>query len=218
MSVDDRDFAYWFDYFKRHKPSLAEFFVAIETKDLYYLNNPTMASFDDVLYEDLYDGGFIEGDFRKILNAHEESDTSYYQARIAIVLFKGVDLKHVKNKLNTKENPKVFEDVIEKVCEGISYIQCGIQFHTLMKALFNSKSVENMNAMLEWGFMHGVKLAEEYGENFQENPDFIKLESDFNQQVDNMRKNGINEPENPKRLGITNDVDDFYEEDEIDDE
>lgn len=36
MSLDDKDFAYWFDYFQKHKPSLAEFIVAVDKKDTYF--------------------------------------------------------------------------------------------------------------------------------------------------------------------------------------
>lgn len=216
MSLDDKDFAYWFDYFQRYKPSLAEFIVAINTKDTYFLNNSTLASFDDVLYEYLFDGGFIEGDFRKIINAHEETDVSYYEARIAIAIFKGINLKNIKERLNTKDRPDIFEQVIERVVQGISYVPYGIEFPKLMTSMFNNKSIENMNAMLEWGFMHGVSLAENYGEKFQDNKELLDKKERNSKEVEMFQKNGLPEPENPKQLGQTLEIDDLEDDEEFD--
>lgn len=215
MSSEDRDFAYWYDYFERKNKSLAEFYVALETKDTYYLINDAMAGFDDVLYENLYQGGFIEKDFREIMYFKDDDSSKLGDnyARIAICFLKGVDVRNVKKSLAKKSTQDSFAKIIEEVFSSIDYEKCGIEFHHLMKAVFKSKAVDNMNEMLDWGFMHGVKLGEVYGTDFAENKELKQSIEKFEKEVEFFRKNGVPEPTNPKRLGETAEIND-YEDDE----
>lgn len=196
MSLEDKDFSYWFNYFKQYKPSLNEFMAALDIKDSYYVNNDSQADFNDVLYEDVFQGGFIEGDFRKIMRASEGDDVDYYKTRIALFLYKGLDLKD----LNKVLKADVIEEIIGDCLINGKYEEYGIEFHNIMSVIFKNK-VCSIDSMMDWGFLYGTRLGEQYGEDFLNNANLKKLIIENKEELQGFSNNGVPEPENVVRLG-----------------
>lgn len=194
---EDRDFSYWLDFFERDKPSLAEFIVALETKDTYFLSHEMPLDYNDELYDKVYPSGFMEGDFNKFV-AETEANKGYYATRIAIYLWKGLSLDILKSRFGVDR----FTDIVgDSLIEG-NYEELDIEFHKIMGAMFKSKVVK-LDNMIDWGFLHGAKLGEKYGENYAENPQLKNAKVKNIAEIENYRKNGLPEPKNNYSIGDT---------------
>lgn len=194
---EDRDFSYWLDFFERDKPSLAEFIVALETKDTYFLSHEMPLDYNDELYDKVYPSGFMEGDFNKFV-AETEANKGYFATRIAIYLWKGLSLDILKSRFGVDR----FTDIVgDSLIEG-NYEELDIEFHKIMGAMFKSKVVK-LDNMIDWGFLHGAKLGEKYGENYAENPQLKNAKVKNIAEIENYRKNGLPEPKNNYSIGDT---------------
>jgi hypothetical protein len=200
MSKEDKDFAYWIDFFDRKKPSLAEFYVALRTKDSYFLNHDAQASFDDVLYEKVYQGGFMEGDIRKIMRGEDKD--GYYKTRFALFLELGLPLNDLKKVMSEE----VLEEMIGDILVNGNYQECGVEFANLMTAMFKG-DVCKIDGMLEWGFLYGTKMGEKYGETYPNTPELLKAIDDFKGEVKVIEKDGIAEPKVVQSLGYVEEID-----------
>lgn len=196
MQNEDRNFSYWLNYFERSKPSLAEFIVAMETKDTYFLNHEMPLDYNDDLYERIYPAGFIEGDFIKANSEGEDRD--YYLTRIALYLYKGLNLTILKTRISEES---FVETIGEALMKG-KYEEFGIEFHQIMTVLFKNKLV-GMDNLMDWGFFHGTRLGETYGEDYQNNPDLLNKVEKNKQEIEFLKKSGIKEPENTSMIGDT---------------
>lgn len=102
MQNEDRSFSYWLNYFEKFKPSLAEFLVAIDTKDTYFLNHEMPLDYNDELYDSVYPAGFMESDFIKIGKESKLENKVYYQTRVALYLYKGLNLNLLKQRVSNE--------------------------------------------------------------------------------------------------------------------
>lgn len=196
MQNEDRNFSYWLNYFERSKPSLAEFIVAMEIKDTYFLNHEMPLDYNDDLYERVYPAGFIEGDFIKANSVGEDRD--YYLTRIALYLHKGLNLTILKTRISQES---FVETIGEALMKG-KYEEFGIEFHQIMTVLFKTKLV-GMDNLMDWGFFHGTRLGETYGEDYQNNPELLSKVEKNKEEIESLKKYGIKEPENISMIGDT---------------
>lgn len=193
---EDRDFSYWLDFFEREKPDLAEFVVALDTKDTYFLNHEMPLDYDDELYDRVYPAGFIEGDFNKFSMAQNDEDRAYYATRVSLYLWKGLSLKTLKERLG---EDRVTEMVGECLIDGL-YEELNVEFHHVVGAMFKSKVVK-IDSMIDWGFMHGTKLGERYGEIYTSNPVLLAAQKKSKELIEKYQREGLIEPKNNRSAG-----------------
>lgn len=196
MQSEDRNFSYWLNYFEKNKPSLAEFFVAIDKKDTYFLNNEMPLDYNDELYEKVYPAGFIEGDFIKA--SLDNDDTWYYQTRIALYLFKGLNLDLLRKRISEES----FSATVGECLINGRYEEFGIEFYQIMTVLFKNKIV-SMDNLMDWGFLYGARLGETYGEDYNSNSILNNKRLSNAQEIESLRLSGIAEPDRILSIGNT---------------
>lgn len=198
MQSEDRDFLYWLDYFSKKEPSLSEFIVALEQKDTYFLNNEIMLDYNDELYDKVYPSGFIESDFININKDGDDESKVYFYTRVALYLYSGLNLTLLKKRVSQQS----FVNFIGNSLINGRYEEFNIEFHQIMTVLFKNKIV-SMDSLMDWGFLHGTRLGESYGEDYSKNTDLLKKQKAHRQQIESIKLIGIKNPINIQRMGDT---------------
>ena len=56
---------------------------------------------------------------------------------------------------------------------------------------------------MDWGFFHGTRLGETYGEDYHNNPELLSKVEKNKEEIESLKKYGIKEPENISMIGDT---------------
>lgn len=60
-----------------------------------------------------------------------------------------------------------------------------------------------MDNLMDWGFIHGARLGEMYGENYSTNKELIRKQDLHRAEIESIKITGISDPENVKNIGDT---------------